>query len=416
MILIDLFPYIGLLLLTLLTPLFVKDKKKYMFFLFLVYFVFCGFRYGVGWDYYNYLNVIEHGGWRFEKTEFLVRQLDYFCERHGYTQFFFVATSFVIILLFFLMFAKESANPAVSIFVFLCIPTFFLNSLTLVRYFLAVATVFLACHYGYKKKYIVYFSLLFVAFLFHRAALFGLIMVPFVLIKREFGLATNLFIFITCFVLGTVIGSFSFMSSIFGFLSDTSLFGDIFESGEQYMQDTGNANFSRTPYVFALINLINLFSFQTKNTKTKNIKIKNTQIKNNQIENDQTENNQVENTQINQIKNNRIKKLRKKNRRIKDDQNNPKQQLGRYVTMYNIGSSLMFLFSFNAIFSNRLSLMFTVFLTLIVPYYKKKPIAKIAIYSICIFVFFYELTIKASHPLFIGRLNCWLPYRMNFSF
>lgn len=382
MILIDLLPYIGLLLLTLLVPLFVNDKKKYMFLLFLVYFVFCGFRYGVGWDYYNYLNIIERGGWTIDSLEFLVRQLAYFCENRGFTQFFFVATSFIIVLFFFLMFAKESENPAVSVFVFLCIPTFFLNSLVIIRYFLAVSTVFLAYHYGNKKQYIPYFLLLFVAFLFHKAALFGLISIPFVFLKKGFGLTTNLTIFITCFVLGTIIGSFSFINSVFSSLLDFSFFSDsdVLEGAERYMQDIGNANFSRTPYVFALINLINLFSFY-----------KNNQISfpaDNQNEDDQNE----------------------------DDQNESSQQLSRYVTLYNIGCSLMFLFSFHAIFSNRLSLMFTIFLTLIVPYYKNKPIAKIAIYSICIFVFFYELTIKASHPLFIGRLNCWLPYRMNIIF
>ncbi len=363
MVLIDLLPYIGLLLLTLLLPKFV-NKKAYMFFLFLVFFVFSGFRFGVGWDYFNYLNIIEKGGWRIDNLEFLVRQLCYFCENQGFTQFFFVATSFIIILFFFLVFEKESENPAISIFVFLCIPTFFLNSLVIIRYFLAVSTIFLACHFGYKKQYIPFFLLLFVAFFFHKAALFGLIAIPFVLLRKEFSLTTNLVIFITCFVLGTVVGSFTFINSAFSSLLDSSLFSDsdILEDAERYMQDIGNANFSRTPYVFALINLINLFSF------------------------------------------------------YKFNQNESNQQLGRYVTMYNIGCSLMFLFSFHVTFANRVSVLFTIFLTLIVPYYKNKPLAKIAIYAICIFVFFYELTIKASHPLFIGRLNCWLPYRMNFSF
>ncbi|MBR3711323.1 MAG: EpsG family protein [Bacteroidales bacterium] len=364
MVFIALFPYIGLLLLTLLIPQFVNNKKRYMVFLFLVYFMFSGFRYGVGWDFFNYLHIIEFGGLGIDNFEFLVRQLGYFCERHGFTQFFFVATSFVIVLGFFLMFAKESENPAVSIFVFLCIPTFLLNSFTIIRYFLAVSAIFLSCHYGYKKQYVPYFLLLIAAFLCHKAALFGLITIPFVLMKKEFGFTTNLTIFITCFVFGTIIGSFSFISSMFNTLLESALFSDsdILESGERYMQDIGNANFSRTPYVFALINLINLFSFR----------------RNNQIESEQL--------------------------------------LGHYVTMYNIGCSLMFLFSFHVTLANRVSVLFTVFLTLIAPFYKNKPIAKIALYSICLFVFFFELTIRASHIDFVGRLNCWLPYRMNLSF
>ena len=61
MVFIALFPYIGLLLLTLLIPQFVNNKKRYMVFLFLVFFMFSGFRYGVGWDFFNYLHIIERG-------------------------------------------------------------------------------------------------------------------------------------------------------------------------------------------------------------------------------------------------------------------------------------------------------------------------------------------------------------------
>jgi hypothetical protein len=360
MILVDLLPYIGLLLLTVLVPLFVKNKKTYMFFLFFVFFVFSGFRYGVGWDYYNYANAIEFGGYGVERMDYLPKQLAFFCSNHGFTQLFFVVTSFIIISFFFVMFFKESEDPAVSIFVFLCVPTFFLMSLTLVRYFLAVSAVFLSFYYGYKKKYVPYFGLLIVAFLCHRAALFGIVSVPFVLFKLKFNLKTNLIIFITCFVLGTIAGAFDVVNSVFSVLSESDLLGDIFESGEQYMQDVGTSNFSRTPYFFAALNLIGLFALKDKTKE------------------------------------------------------NP--QLGYYITMFNIGCSLMFLFSFNTIFANRLSVLFTVFLAFIVPYYKKGSIPRTAVYAMIIFFFFYGLTVHATHPLFIGRQNCFLPYRMNLTF
>lgn len=360
MILFDLFPYIGLLFLTLLVPELV-NKKAAVFILFLVFFVFSGFRYGVGWDYFNYANTLKEGGYGIERMEFIIRQLDYFCINHGFTQFFFVATSFITILFCFLMFAKESENPTVSIFVFLCIPLFFLNSLITIRYTMAVSLVFFSCHYGYRRKYIPYIALLVTAFFTHKVALFGLFTIPFVLLKKEFGLMTNLIIFFTCFVFGKVLGSFSMVSS----LLDSILLSDVdaLAGTANYMQDTGGANFSRTPYVFALINIINLFVFRKS------------------FHSD-----------------------------VRD------QKLGHYVTMYNIGCSIMFFFSFNAIFSNRLSTFFTIFLTLILPYYKYKPIAKPILYSMFIFVFFFQLTIRASHPDFVGRLNCFLPYRMNFSF
>ena len=137
---------------------------------------------------------------------------------------------------------------------------------------------------------------------------------------------------------------------------------DVLSNATSYIQDNGSENFSRTPYIFALINLINLFSFQ------------------------------------------------------KDNQVATNNQLGHYVTMYNIGCSIMFLFSFNAIFSNRLSTFFTIFLTLIFPYYKYKSNARLVLSTMFVFIFFFQLTIRASHPDFIGRLNCFLPYRMNFVF
>ncbi len=361
MMLIDLLPYIGLLLFTLLIPKF-TNEKTYLILLFLVYFVFSGFRYGVGWDYFNYVAIIQTGGWAIDRLEPLVRILALFCERNGLVQFFFVATSFFIYFLFFLMFSKESTNPAVSLFVLLCVPSFFLNSMVMVRFFMAVSAVFLSAYFGYNKQYIPYFGLLVVAFLCHKVALFAVFTIPLVLFQKEFSLITNLIVFITCFVVGTIIGSFSYVSSFFSFLSDSSLFGDVFESGVQYMENKGTVNFSKTPLVFALINFINLFSFQ-----------KNNQIKTN-------------------------------------------NRLGHYITMYNIGCSLMFLFSFNTIFANRLSVFFSIFLTLIIPFYRNKKISKIALYSIFVFMFFYELTINATHPLFIGRRNCWLPYMMNFSF
>lgn len=359
MIIFDLFPYIGLLFLTLLIPgLF--NKKASVVLLFLLFFVFSGFRYGVGWDYFNYLEVLKEGDDAVERMEFLMRQLDIFCIKYGLTQFFFVATSFIMVLFCFIMFVKESENPIASIFVFLCVPSFFLFSLIEVRHYLMISMIFLSYHYGYKKQYIPYVALMIAAFFTHKAALFGLFTIPFVLLNIKFSLVTNLIIFITCFVIGNLLGSFSFISSLFDYIILLDM--DTIAGTTRYLEDTGNANFSRTPYIFALINLINLFVFQ----------------KNNQID--------------------------------------TSHRIGHYVTMYNIGCSIMFLFSFNAIFSNRLSTFFTIFLTLIFPFYKPKPIPKLLLCTLFIFVFFFQLTIRASHPDFVGRQNCFLPYRMIFSF
>lgn len=358
---LELIPYILLFLLTLFVPKIV-DKKYYMPFLFLVYFVFSGFRYGVGWDYFNYCENFEQGGWRIEETEFLFRILEYFCINHGFVQLFFVVTSFVLLLSYFWVISKDSINPAVSLFVFLTVAFFFLNSMTTIRFTIAVSLLFLSCHFAYKKQYFLYSLFLLASILSHTAALFGLITIPFVFRKVRFGFIVNLSIFIVCFVIGVVVGSFSFFSDIFNTLMDNSFLNEYIGHAEWYMEDLGSTNLSRTPYIYAVINLINLFTVK---------------------------------------------------RMTKDNEDN---MLEHYVTMFNIGCSLMFLFLFNAVFATRLSQFFMVYIILIVPYYKKLSIQQIVFYSIYTFVFFYNLTMKVYHPDFIGRVNCWLPYRMNFSF
>ena len=164
MIYFEILPYVILLLLTLFIP---KVSKKYMMALFVIFFVFCGFRYGVGWDYFNYLETLESER-GIENTEFIIRQIEWFCYNNHLKQFFFVATSFFTILFYFLMIAKESVNPGVSVFVYLTLSMFFFHSMTTIRFTMAVAIGFFACYYGYKKQYIPYFSLLIISFIKHR--------------------------------------------------------------------------------------------------------------------------------------------------------------------------------------------------------------------------------------------------------
>lgn len=358
----DLLPYVALLFMTVVIPkLF--EKKAYMHLLFLIFFVFCGFRYGIGWDYFNYCETLELGGWRIEKSEFLIRQLEYFCEKFGFVQFFFVATSFFTILFFFLMISKESENPGVSVFVYLTMAMFFFHSMTTIRFTLAVAIGFFACYFGYKKQYLPYFAFLFLSLLTHKAAVFGVLTIPFVLTRMKFGFAMNMTIFLVSFVLGTIIGSFSIISGLFNNLINSNEFlYELLSDAESYMVEENTTGFSRTPYIFATINLINLLSCRQFATT--------------------------------------------------DDSG----RFEHYVTMFNIGCSLTFLFSFQGTFASRLSQFFMCFILLIVPFYKKNSVQQILLYSIFLFVFFYQLTIKTYHPDFIGRINCWLPYRMNLSF
>lgn len=355
MIIIDLLPYILLLLLTLFIP---KVSRKYMFWLFVIFLFFSGCRYGVGWDYFNYTKAMEEGGWMISRIEFLVRQLELFCYHYKTPQLFFFVTSLIILSCYFFVISKESANPTLSFFTFLCLPIFFLSSLSIIRFSLAVSLWLLAYYYVERDKKLVYFALIIASFFVHRAAAFGLLTVPFVLGRIKFSMKTNIIVFVACFIVGKVLGSFTFISSVL-----VNLLG-IFQDEEvivsNYLVDRGGSGFSRTPYVYAVINLIVLLSSKELITSSKN------------------------------------------------------ERMATYITLFNLGCSTMFLFSFDETFGSRLAQFFMIYLLFIVPYFKKKSIQIYMLVSIFLFVFVFQLTLRGVHPDFYGRLNCYLPYRLFF--
>lgn len=82
--------------------------------------------------------------------------------------------------------------------------------------------------------------------------------------------------------------------------------------------------------------------------------------------------------------------------------------------MYNLGCSVMFLFSFEATMASRLAQVFMVYILLLCPSYNRFKMAKGVILLIAVVAYFFQLSIQASHPDFEGRWNCFLPYRFAF--
>jgi hypothetical protein len=85
-----------------------------------------------------------------------------------------------------------------------------------------------------------------------------------------------------------------------------------------------------------------------------------------------------------------------------------------YITMYNLGCSVMFLFSFQATMASRLAQVFMVYILLLCPSYNRLKMAKSVIFVIAVVAYFFQLSIQGSHPDFSGRWNCFLPYRITF--
>jgi len=360
MILFQLIPYIVLLLLTVLIPKLFPQKGIRI--LFVIFVIFGGCCYGVGWDYFNYTNSILSGGWLIDRMEFIPQQIAVLAGKLNRPQLFFFVNSFFVVLLCFYTIQKESINPAASIIVFLCLPIFFISSISILRYAWAMSLLFFAHRYAEKQHWLIYLFFIAVAFLIHRASIFGILVMPFFFKKFNIPLTINIAIFTICFIFSAVSSFSLYLSEIFTYLGELyDGFEEMTEYGQRYIENSTGKGFSRTPYLYAFINILNFFNY---NRFTEN----------------------------------------KSNERV-----------ARYITLYNIGCSVMFLMSFDSVFGSRMAQPFLSFSLLLIPYYfKQKDVCYYIILSLLIFVFIFQLSIPGYHSDFRGRQNCYLPYKLFF--
>ena len=355
----ELLPYLFLVLL-LLIPLILnpqKINKKYFWFSAIVVTAFAAFRYGVGWDYFNYCRSILLNDWQVERMEPIMRWLAVFSYKINNPHFFIMVSSIATVGIYAFVISKRSINPLTSLLVFLCMPFLFLSGISIVRFALAVAIVFLASLY-YKKP-IIFFSLFIVAFMTHRAGILGVLVWPF-LGMIKVGYKTNWIIFsigmVASFLPSMMAPIFSGVINVFsnvGFLDESLV------AANKYMEGFSSSGFSRLPYVYALINLINLLNYKELCNR------------------------------------------------------NPNSEVPVLLSLYNIGVAIMLFLSFDAIFASRLGQLFMVFIVLLVPYYLtlKSNVSYFIVVSVTVTLFFLQITIPGSHVDFIGRWNCFLPYR-----
>ena len=161
------------------------DIFYYTFVLFI--FIFSAFRYDIGWDYNQYYwtilynletNIVSRG-------ELLTIGLVELSKNLGITNLYFFLNSFITIFLVALVVNRYSENKWISILIFVSFPLFYLNSLSVIRFFSAVAIVFFSIKYIEEKSFFKYIFFTFIASLFHGAALIAVLLYFFV--KQKIG-------------------------------------------------------------------------------------------------------------------------------------------------------------------------------------------------------------------------------------
>lgn len=246
MLLVYLLPYLLLLLLAYIN-ISINTKASNLL-VALALFLFAALRYDVGYDYMNYYEVVKiEQIFNMEFFEALIIQLSHNLKS---PQLFFVINFFITMLCVFWGLKRKSANIAISLFSFLCLPLLYLHSFSIIRFWTALSIVFLASTYLLDKKYVHFCLLNAVAIGFHYAAIVGFLflIIKFVKINKLWNVLILLCSIVLSAILQRYLSNFAEVDNVFAmsFLDYANA-------------DEGVSGFTRLPYVFLLFDIIFLF-------------------------------------------------------------------------------------------------------------------------------------------------------------
>lgn len=165
-------PYILLYLLCIYN---VVNYDKHIYKLsFVVILLFSALRYGIGYDYFNYIEIInEYDINRFSFYEWL-SQLIYFVSQNTFDQMYFIINSILCLYPIYLISKKKSNKPGIILFSFMMIPLFYLESLSIIRFSSALSIALLSYFYLENKKYFIYLILCIISGGLHTSGYFAL--------------------------------------------------------------------------------------------------------------------------------------------------------------------------------------------------------------------------------------------------
>ena len=196
-------PYVCLLLISVIV-VFVKDKSGVKNVIPIMLFLFSALRYDVGYDYAGYYDIIcNNFSWHIEKTEFLERQLIYLSQWLDIPQLFFIVNSFFTIFFVLLVVNKLSCYKRFSWLVFLCLNVLFMQSMSTVRFHLALALMFWGSTFLWERRLWIFLIVLCVAINIHSSAIITLLFIP--LVYMELNRKMNIILFVVSFFISTIV-------------------------------------------------------------------------------------------------------------------------------------------------------------------------------------------------------------------
>ena len=145
-----------------------------------VIFLFSALRFDVGYDYIFYYQLLtkqmKFYEDQFNRLEYLNQQLISICQAIDSPQLFFILTSLIITYLTYRTVTRHSTNVMLSTLIFLQLPIYFLNSLFIIRQYVAVSIIFYAYTYIIERQLPKFLLAVLLASLFHKSAIFAVIL------------------------------------------------------------------------------------------------------------------------------------------------------------------------------------------------------------------------------------------------
>lgn len=155
----------------------------FMYMAILLILLISALRFDVGWDYKAYYETIVFGRATniVGTNELLTISLVELAKKTGITQIYFTINSIICIGLIMTTVSRYSKDFWISLFFFVTFPLFFLNSLSVIRNFSAIAITFYGYKYIKKGEFIKYTVTVLLASLFHKTAI---IAIPFYFLRN----------------------------------------------------------------------------------------------------------------------------------------------------------------------------------------------------------------------------------------
>ncbi|BAS67698.1 MAG: EpsG family protein [Gammaproteobacteria bacterium] len=152
-----------------------KTNFKYSILFFSV-FIFSAFRFDVGYDYENYYRIIlDLTSVSYTQFESIPRYAAEFSNYSGFTQLFFIFTSYVIVYSVHYILKNYSKDYFLSLLIFISIPYFYLMSFSVIRQYCAVAIVFYGIKYIFQRNFFLYVVTVILASMFHYSAIITIV-------------------------------------------------------------------------------------------------------------------------------------------------------------------------------------------------------------------------------------------------